>query len=71
MVLWEIRVLIITVTVCVCAGIRVITESILNAIDKYKSKRAAKAALVFNEAMAKLPEIINKIEVKRKEQKDE
>ena len=71
MVLWEIMVLMITVTLCVCAGVRIIVESILNAIEKYKAKRAAKVALVLNEVAVKIPEIVDNVEKKRKEQQKE
>lgn len=59
MVLWEMLVLVITVTVCLCCGISVITESILNAIDRYKTKRAAKATKVWSEVVGQLPGIFD------------
>lgn len=59
MVLWEMLILVITVTVCMCCGISVITESILNAIDRYKTKRAAKTAKAFSEAAGQLSGVFN------------
>ena len=53
MVLWEMLVIIITATVCLCFAASAVTDGILNAIDRYKSKRAARNSKIASELFTK------------------
>lgn len=67
MVLWETIATMIAATICLLLVISVGTESILNAIDKYKTKQAAKAAKAIIEVVEALPDAFGMMAKKVKE----
>ena len=67
MVLWEITVLMIVGTICAICGISAIADGILNAIDRYKSKRTVKNMKVYSEVMHVMPDVIGQTVQKMKE----
>lgn len=73
MVIWEIIIIMVVATICLWIGTSAIADGILNAVDRYKSKRTVKEMKVFSEIMKVIPEtMVQVVDVmKKKIEQDE